>query len=120
METIVTGPSRSTRTLSASVMASLPYEFLGRHSGAMRSIEPGISRFRVWSFGPSRNDRALLSRLRLHVGPIPRRRMLRRQPRPSGTEQLLAQRSLRIFALVTSALRQLRHQHIGDILEIAG
>jgi len=27
-----------------------------RHSGAMRSIEPGISRFRVWSFGPSRND----------------------------------------------------------------
>src|SRR5256885_15849170 len=28
----------------------------GRHSGAMRSIEPGISRFRVWSFGPSRND----------------------------------------------------------------
>src|SRR6185436_18647980 len=27
-----------------------------RHPGAMRSIEPGISRFRVWSFGPSRND----------------------------------------------------------------
>src|SRR6478736_1844842 len=27
-----------------------------RHSGTMRSIEPGISRFRVWSFGPSRND----------------------------------------------------------------
>jgi len=26
-----------------------------RHSGAMRSIEPGISRFRVWSCGPSRN-----------------------------------------------------------------
>src|ERR1700744_4893891 len=26
------------------------------HSGAMRSIEPGISRFRVWSFGPSWND----------------------------------------------------------------
>src|ERR1700746_2202247 len=24
----------------------------------MRSIEPGISRFRVWSFGPSRNDGA--------------------------------------------------------------
>src|SRR5579883_1517901 len=23
----------------------------------MRSIEPGISRFRVWSFGPSRNDK---------------------------------------------------------------
>ncbi|TMJ81341.1 MAG: hypothetical protein E6G79_16260 [Alphaproteobacteria bacterium] len=22
----------------------------------MRSIEPGISRFRVWSFGPPRND----------------------------------------------------------------
>ncbi len=27
-----------------------------RRSGAMRSIEPGTSRFRVWSFGPSRND----------------------------------------------------------------
>src|ERR1700686_4252110 len=25
----------------------------------MRSIEPGISRFRVWSFGPSRNDSAV-------------------------------------------------------------
>jgi len=25
----------------------------------MRSIEPGISRSRVWSFGPSRNDRDL-------------------------------------------------------------
>src|SRR5271154_2340015 len=24
----------------------------------MRSIEPGTSRFRVWSFGPSRNDEA--------------------------------------------------------------
>src|SRR6266576_3350937 len=27
-----------------------------RHSGAMRSIEPGSSRFRVCSFGPARND----------------------------------------------------------------
>src|SRR5207237_10939102 len=36
-----------------------------RHSGAMRSIEPGISRFRVWSFGPSRNDGELLRRLPL-------------------------------------------------------
>jgi penicillin-binding protein 1C len=27
-----------------------------RHSGAVRSAEAGISRFRVWSFGPSRND----------------------------------------------------------------
>src|ERR1700688_1996481 len=27
-----------------------------RHSGAHRRCEPGISRFRVWSFGPSRND----------------------------------------------------------------
>jgi hypothetical protein len=26
------------------------------HPGAMRSIEPGISRFRVRSCGPSRND----------------------------------------------------------------
>ena len=35
-----------------------------RHSGAMRSIEPGISRFRVWPFGPSRNDVATNSRRR--------------------------------------------------------
>jgi hypothetical protein len=27
-----------------------------RHSGAMRSIEPGISRFRVHAFGAPRND----------------------------------------------------------------
>src|SRR4051812_39890292 len=26
--------------------------------GRCESIEPGISRFRVWSFGPSRNDAA--------------------------------------------------------------
>jgi hypothetical protein len=45
METIVTAPSRSTSTVSASVMAALPYEFPGRHSGAMRSTEPGTSRF---------------------------------------------------------------------------
>jgi hypothetical protein len=36
------------------------------HSGAMRSIEPGISRFRVWSFGPSRNDGVSLSVASLH------------------------------------------------------
>ena len=44
------------------------------HSGAMRSIEPGISRFRVWSFGPSRNEESvarrflqnLLQRVALH------------------------------------------------------
>ncbi len=33
-----------------------PVDLLTRHSGATRSVEPGISRFRVWSFGPSRND----------------------------------------------------------------
>src|SRR5579883_1720510 len=30
--------------------------FLHRHSGAVRSTEPGISRFRVRSVGPPRND----------------------------------------------------------------
>src|ERR1700692_1095494 len=34
---------------------------LSRHSGAHRRCEPGISRFRGWSFGPSRNDGANLS-----------------------------------------------------------
>src|SRR5439155_25942281 len=33
-------------------------------SGRCASIEPGISRFRVWSFGPSRNDRLIVSRHR--------------------------------------------------------
>ncbi|MBA4038669.1 MAG: hypothetical protein C0480_29115 [Bradyrhizobium sp.] len=28
----------------------------------MQSIEPGISRFRVWSFGPSRNDDGTIDR----------------------------------------------------------
>src|SRR5215207_6664313 len=37
-----------------------PPVFSFRHSGAMRSIEPGISRFQVWSFGPSRNDGSLV------------------------------------------------------------
>src|ERR1700680_1630945 len=31
-------------------------DWRSRHSGARRRREPGISRFRVWSFGPSRND----------------------------------------------------------------
>jgi len=30
--------------------------FTGVIPGRCESIEPGISRFRVWSFGPSRND----------------------------------------------------------------
>src|SRR5438445_13125221 len=40
-----------------------------RHSGAMRSIEPGISRFRVWSFGPSQNDNFTIFR---HCDPLAR------------------------------------------------
>ncbi|NLS75187.1 hypothetical protein E3H11_41405 [Bradyrhizobium brasilense] len=30
--------------------------------GRCDSIEPGISRFRVWSFGPSRNDNSITPR----------------------------------------------------------
>src|ERR1044071_320017 len=41
----------------------------------MRSIEPGISRFRVWSFGPSRNDarqgETLLMSSKNRLDPIP-------------------------------------------------
>src|ERR1700710_1411020 len=37
----------------------------------MRSIEPGTSRFRVWSFGPSRNDNT------------PRRHVMLREIRPA-------------------------------------
>src|SRR5579864_8140103 len=50
--------------------------FISSHSGAMRSIEPqcaiahcGISRFRVWSFGPSRNDVLHGSAISLHGMP---------------------------------------------------
>ena len=42
----------------------------------MRSIEPGISRFRVWSFGPSRNDDKELRRCRAQQ-PVRRRSRLR-------------------------------------------
>src|SRR4051794_33039138 len=41
----------------------------------MRSIEPGISRFRVWSYGPSRNDG--LKRSLRRFAPRPSRRILR-------------------------------------------
>jgi hypothetical protein len=44
-----------------------------RHSGAMRSIEPGISRFRVWSFGPSRNDGVLDCVATSNLSTMPRR-----------------------------------------------
>jgi hypothetical protein len=37
-------------------MDSIFKQLGNRHSGATRSDEPGISRFQVWSFGPSRND----------------------------------------------------------------
>ena len=52
--------------------------------------------------------------------PITRRRMPLRQPRTPRAEQLLPQRPLRILALVPPAPGQLRHQHVRDILEIAG
>jgi len=31
----------------------------GRHSGMVRRTRPGIARFRLWSFGPPRNDTRL-------------------------------------------------------------
>src|SRR5260221_11313437 len=40
--------------MKTSVLAGCRHNCASRHSGA-RS-EPGISNFRVWSFGPSRND----------------------------------------------------------------
>ncbi len=47
-----------------------------RHSGAMQSIEPGISRFRVWCCAPSRNDgaRSHPSVRRIHQLPLRARR----------------------------------------------
>src|SRR4029453_788075 len=48
------------------------------------------------------------------------RRMLLRQPGAPGTEQLLSQCTRRVSLLVSPALCQLRYQHVGDILEIAG
>ncbi len=40
--------------------------------------------------------------------------------RTSRAEQLLAQGAFGVFPLVAAALDELRHQHVGDILEIAG
>src|SRR4029453_5829398 len=48
----------------ASLSSVMRSSLFHRHSGAMRSIEPGISRFRVWCFAPSRNDEVEVLRLR--------------------------------------------------------
>src|SRR5205809_5603330 len=56
---------------------------IDRHSGAMRSIEPGISRFRVWSFGPSRNDQDSQDKHPMSVTTLPHRparTLVHRQP----------------------------------------
>src|SRR3954452_14339628 len=58
--------------------------------------------------------------LTLPPHPVPRRRMRRAKPGAARTEKLLPQRTLRIFRLVPATPGQLRHQHVGDILEIAG
>src|SRR4051794_29474253 len=64
---------------------------------------------------------ALLFRCsRPRLDPIPRRRMLLCQPRTSRAERLLPQCALCISLLVTPTPGQLRYQHVGDILEIAG
>src|SRR4051794_34759928 len=57
--------------ISRGSLLSRALRFFPRHSGAMRSIEPGISRFRVWPFGPSRKDGAgLLQQLAHRSGGI--------------------------------------------------
>jgi hypothetical protein len=59
------------------VIASEATQSIRRHSGAMRSIEPGISRFRVWSCGPSRNDGVWIASRSLSSGAIRATRLLR-------------------------------------------
>jgi len=54
------------------------------------------------------------------VGSIPHSRMRCFQPRAPRTEQFFAQCSGPVGGLVASAPRQFRHQHIGNVLEIAG
>jgi len=54
-----------------------------RHSGAHRRCEPGISRFRVWSFGPSRNDDAATGSPQLRPERTPRIR------NPCSSQRLL-------------------------------
>ncbi|MEY9549383.1 hypothetical protein ABIF67_003448 [Bradyrhizobium japonicum] len=46
--------------------------------------------------------------------------MRRTEPCAAVAEQLLPQCALCVFRLVAAALGQLRYQHVGDILEIAG
>ena len=52
--------------------------------------------------------------------PEPRGRMRCIESRPSGAEQFFAQRARLISCLVTPAPGQFRHQHVGDVFEIAG
>jgi hypothetical protein len=59
-----------------------------RHSGAMRSIEPGISRFRVWSCGPSRNDGYGFTRCLKIESALARAEHPRSPPRPACGESI--------------------------------
>src|SRR5258705_5228990 len=70
-------------------------------------------RFRRWLL-------RLLRRLRPHPRPILHGRMRGGETGAAEAEQLFAQRALSVGLLVTPAPGQLRHQHVGDILEIAG
>src|SRR4051812_10653763 len=67
------------------------------------------SRYRSWS---------LFRRVRLCPLPIAGRRMRRLEARASRAVKLFTQRAGPIGLLVAAAPRQLRHQHIGNILEI--
>src|SRR4051812_36770042 len=60
----------------------------------------------------------LVRRIGLCPIPIGRRRMRRLEARASGAVKLFAQRAGPIRLLVAAAPRQLRHQHIGNVLEI--
>src|SRR5258705_3605506 len=61
----------------------------------------------------------LLCRLRPHPRPILHGRMRRAETGAAGAEQFFTQRALSVGLLVAPAPGQLRHQHVGDILEIA-
>ena len=56
----------------------------------------------------------------MSLRPEPRGRMRCIELRPSGAEQFFAQRAGLISCLVTPAPGQFRHQHVGDVFEIAG
>src|ERR1700753_3945715 len=116
-----TGPSTSLRGVNSAVVARMSAAICGTVFPGCRFRSSGLRDHRATTAGPSTSLRGGYGSLLLpRPHPIPRRRMRCPEPRPAVAEQFFTQRPLAICVLVTPAPNQLGHQHVGDVLEIAG